>query len=322
MRPLLPIAVLLCACSTPSRRPEAAPAVEPASSRALSRPFLPTDYAGEIFTDFEAMRRNGLLDRIERLPMMGSFLEAQAVSYGCDLDDLKRIRTAVVFGEMKTRPSMRMVSVAEVDPDADPLPAPEGWQPWEQGGVRGLQHDGGAYPALVVRPEPGIVVAGERDLVVPQLAGPAGGPHPELGPFLAGERLLFQFAAGSFGRRAHTLTGTIGFFGFDDADDPCEFLRLRLGEDADGGLVLSAALRYRPGSENLRRTEVELRALLDRTAGKPEARAFKSLIDALLIRHDDRDLHVSLALGPPRDAIRILERAILDLAAVGTARRQ
>jgi hypothetical protein len=311
---------VLWACSTASWPPHAAAAVESASALAVAAPFLPAGYEGELFTDFAAMRRNGLLDRIERLPMMGSFLDAQAASYGCDLDDLQRVRTALVFDAADTGRSLRMVSVAEVDPIAEPVAMPEPWQPWEQDGVRGHRADGGAFPALVVRPAPGIVVAGEHDLVVPLLAGPAGAPHPELLPFLAGERLLFQYAAGTFGRPAHTRTGTIGFFGRDDPDDPCELLRARLGEDAGGGLVLSATLRYRPRSANLRRSEVELRAFLDRIVADEQFAALKPLLTAVIITHDARDLHVQLPLGPPRDAIRTLERAVLGLAAIQSAR--
>jgi hypothetical protein len=319
MRWLLPsIAALLCACSSSSHRAPGALVVE--SSSAASTPFLPDGYEGELFTDFAAMRRNGLLDRIERLPTMTSYLEAQAASYGCELEDLQRVRTAVVFDPQGTGRSMRMISVAEVDPAGEPIPWPEPWRPWEQGGMRGHEYDGGAFPSLVVRPAPGIVVAGERDLVVPALTAPAGGPRAELRPFLHGERLLFQYVAGTFGRPAHVLTGTIGFFGLDDPDDPCELLRLRLAEDADGGVVLSAALRYRPGSANLRRTEIELRAFLDRKIADPALGALKPLLEDLVLTHGDRDLHVSLALGSPCDAIRTLERAVLGMMAAGNAR--
>ena len=98
------------------------------------------------------------------------------------------------------------------------------------------------------------------------------------------------------------------------------FLRLRLSEDADGSLVLSSTLRYRPGSANLRRSEIELRKFLDRILADPEFGALKPLLGALVITHDVRDLHVSLPLGQPRDAILTLERAILGLGAISNAR--
>jgi hypothetical protein len=317
--PVLTVA-WLCACNGTSSPPGAPPAAVPGSSREMATAFLPTDYTGEILTDFAAMRRNGLLDRLERLPMVGSWLEDQALSYGCDLGDVQRVRTALVFDPEGTGRSMRMISVVEVDPLAEPVAMREGWHPWAQGSVRGHRFDHGAFTTLMARPAPGIVVVGERELVAPQLANTAGGPHPQLRPFLAGDRILFQYGAGTFGRRAHTLTGTVGFHGHDDPDDPCEFFRLRLAEDSDGGLELSTTLRYRPESPNLRRTERELREFIDRTQANPEFSALKPMLQALVVRHDERHLHVSLSLGSPSDAIRTLERAVLALVATGNAR--
>lgn len=316
---LLSTCALVGACST-TARPPAAPTVPPSPASAPAVPFLPTDYTAEMYVDYAAMRRSGLLDRIERLPMMGSYLDAMAAAYGCDLDDVQRTRTALLSDPADMGRSLRTVSVVEVDPAATPVAMPEPWQPWELGGLRGHQYGRGARDEVVVRPERGIVVAGERELIAPVLTGPAGGPHPALVPFLAGEGLLMQYAAGTFGRRAHTLTGSFGFFGHDDPDDPCEFLRVRLSEDADGGLVLAAALRYRPGSANLRRTEVDLRAFLDRMLADPEFAAMKPLLGALVIAHDQSDLHIALPLGQPRDAIRTLERAVLGMAAISTER--
>jgi hypothetical protein len=85
-------------------------------------PFLPVAYQGEMYTDYAAMRHSGLLDRLERLPMMSTFLDELAAAYGCDLDDLQRVRTALVFDGEGTRSSIRMLSVAELAPDATASP--------------------------------------------------------------------------------------------------------------------------------------------------------------------------------------------------------
>lgn len=290
------------------------------ASRSAAAPFLPADYQGEMFTDYAAMRENGLLDRLERLPMMSTFLERLAAAYCCDLEDLQRVRTALVFDPAGTGRSLRSISVAELDP-AEAETAPEHWQPWQQGDLHGYQGDVGSFVDIVVRPRPGLVVAGERELVEPALAaGTIGGPHPDLAPFLLGDRILFQYAAGTFGRPAHEVTGTVGFFGYEEPEDPCEFLRLRLSAEADGGLVLSIAMRYRAGSANLRRSETGLRGFLERTLDDPEFAGLKPLLSAIAVTHSDRDLEAALRLGPPSEAIRTLERAFIAMSRIRETR--
>jgi hypothetical protein len=308
--------LLLAACSSPP--PAAAALASAGSSTDALSPFLPADYQGELFTDYAALRDSGLLDRLERIPMLSPMLEVIARGYGRDLDALQRVRTAVVYDPQGTGRSMRTVSVVECDPAAKPLAMPAGWEPYERAGLDGYQCRSGAYAALLLHPTPGLVVAGERDLLEPLLTGSskAGGPHPELRPFLAGEHVLFQYAAGTFGRRADQLTGSVGFFGYDDPADPCEFLRLRLAADAQRRLVLSITMRYRRGSPNLRRSEVDMRAFLDRTMAEPQVAGLKPLLQQVVVSHGERDLDLSLQLGEPADAIRSVERAVLALAAL------
>jgi hypothetical protein len=307
--------LLLLACSSP-----APPAEPPAAARPGALPFLPADYTGELFVDYAALRNNRLLGQIERLPMMEGMLDAVAQAYGCELDDLQRVRTALVFDDSGGRRSIQTVSVAEVDPAATAAPMPEPWRPWERDGMQGFHFEGSGDPGLLVRPRPGLVVAGQRQLVEPLLQGPPGGPHPELAPFLAGERVLVQFAVGTFGRPAHTLTGTIGFYGHDEPDDPVEFLRLRLSADADESLTIAVTMRYRPGSQNLRRTAADAREFLDRLREDPEFAGLKPLLAAIAIGLRDPELEYSLDLGPPAAAMRTIERAVIAIGRIGEAR--
>lgn len=324
-RPCPWLLLLLVACAQAGAVAVGTPAAgDEQPARRECDAFLPAGYQGEMLADYGALRRTGLLDTIERLPMMASYLEQLANGYGCELDDLQRVRTALVFDPEGTGRSMRMVSVAECAAGAAPLPAEGPWQPYEQGGFAGQVRRGGAYEQVVLRPRPGLVVEGERALVEPLLTGarPAGGPHPDLAAFLRGDGVLLQFAAGTFGLPAHKLTGTIGFLGYDDPQDPCEFLRVRLVADAEEQLALSVTLRYRPGSANLRRTETDLRDAIQKGIETPEFAALAPLLREIVVTHGATDLDVRWDLGTPAAAVRKLERAALALVAAGNARME
>lgn len=308
------VSLLLLACTSATHTPPAPPPPD-AAGRPGDR-FLPAGYHGEIVTDWAALRANGLLATIERMPMMTDFVDGLAAGYGCDLDALRHVRTAIVFDPEDTGRSMRTVSVAAVDA-APELPAVgDGWQPYAAGGIVGRRFDGGSHARITVCPQPGLVVEGEHELLDPLLRGtrPAGGAHPELAAFAAGEGVLAQYAAGTFGRPAHAVSATVGFPGHHDAGDPCEFVRLRVAEDGSGAIEVSLSLRYRPDSANLRRTETDLRNWLDRGIAAPELAALAPMLREIVIAHDQRDLHVRWDLGPPATAVRKLERAVLAMA--------
>src|SRR5262245_3988129 len=313
---VLPLLLLGCAQTAPPP----APALDPGSATAV---FLPRDYQAEMVTDWAALRDIGLVAALERLPAVTDFFDQLAAGHCCDFDQLRRVRTALVLDPEGTGRSMRMVSIAEIDGTAK-LPADgDHWKEYAAAGFTGRQSTGGAYTLVAVAPGSGLVVTGEHELLDPLLRGvrPAGGAHPDLAAFAAGDGVLAQYAAGTFGRPAHAVTATVGFPGHHDADDPCEFVRLRLAADRDGQLAASLTLRYRRGSANLRRTEQDFRARFDEWSAAPEFAALAPLLREVVIAHDDRDLHVRWDLGSPNTALRKLERAALALMSMGPRAR-
>ena len=310
---LLPLSLPVACGSAPARAASddagAAAALPPPS------PFFPADYQGEMFVDLAALRDNGLLDRVVRLPMMNGFVDAVAHQYGCELDDLQCLRTAVVFEPDGGHVYGHSVTEAVVAADARPASLPKPWVATKVGPYDAFCWDGGLKSKpLLFWPRDGVAVNGDHDLIEPIVAGErkAGGPNAQLAPLLVGEHILFQYAFGRFGMPIDRMTGTFGFYWYDP-DDPVDFVRVRLAADRDGGLVFSIMFRFQHGTSGLRDVESGVRKKLDEMLGNKEFAVFKPILGAIVLAHQERDLTLSLLLGQPRDAFAKVERAVIAL---------
>jgi hypothetical protein len=276
-------------------------------------PFLPAGYEGELFVDYEALRACDLLTALERMPMIADYLASVAQQYGCELDDLARTRTAVVFASEGSGVYGHSVSVAEVAGSKRPESMPKPWVQVRVGPYDGWWWDGGlADKPTIVWPAPGLVVEGDQALLTAIATGErnAGGPHPQLAPLLPCQRLLWQFAVGRFGKPMSQVLGSIGWF-WHDADDPCDFVRLRVWLDAHDELVASLLLRFQRGTSGLREVERDLTDHRDQVLGDKQFAPLQPLARALTVAHQDRDLVLTLPLGTTRQAVGTIERTVL-----------
>jgi hypothetical protein len=316
-------AALLAACSAPRRvapaklDADAADAAGTATDLLVSR-FFPPNYTATMFIDYAAMRECGLLAMLERMPMFEGEQAQNAAQLGYEADDVDRVFTVFDYKDPgSSHPSFQLISVAETAPDVAPKPPDPRWQTVEIGGCRGcrspaqlqMQQD------TTLWPRPGIAVQGDHKVLEARCSDgrPAGGPHPDLRQLIAGERVLFQYAFGRFGRQIDKLCMTVGFMFPFYPDDPVDFVRLRAALDADGGVVISLLFRYESGTSGLRATEEWVRkGLADLDANKERA-FLRPLLRDLVVRSDGRDLDMSLPLGQPREAMQKVERVTLAM---------
>ena len=259
------------------------------------------------------MREIGLLDCVLRLPMTEVYLEMLARGYGSDLDHLTRVQTAFVGSGSPPA----TVSVIELTAGAKVMPAQSGWSPLQAGGHDGFRYGYGSTESGLVWPAADLAVGGSIQLLRDVLEGrqPTGGAHPELAPLLAGDGVLVQFAYGRFGLPYDEVLRTFGPW-FGDRDDPVDFVRLRVHEERDGGLVLSVTFRFQSGTTGLRGTEDLVREQLQTMREQPRFAAFRRLFADVVVAHTQRDLTASLRLGPPRQAVATVERAVMALMAL------
>jgi hypothetical protein len=277
--------------------------------------FFPANYQGELLIDFQAMRENGLLDRLERLPMMAELLEAVAKTAGGDFESFERARTAVVYDKAGGR-TVRTVLVLEGNV-VRPAEMPVSWKPARIGELDGwLSETPMATETLLLWPQPQQLVAGSQELLESILRGDlaAGRAHPELQQFLQGEGVLFQYGFGCFGRPPHVHLGSIGYpSGWIDANDPLTFFRLRLSQDAKSALTLSMTLRFQRATSGLLIVKRELREGLGELLASNDYAFLKPLLESVAFVDDDPDLTVSLPLGSPQQAVAKVERAVIAL---------
>jgi hypothetical protein len=300
------IAVTTACRSSEADAPTAdAPADAGAGAVPAPSPFLPAGYEGELFVDYEALRACDLLAAVERTPITGDYLKSVAQQYACEIDDLVRSRTAVVFENEGSGVFGHSVSVAEVAGSKRPESMPKPWVPTSVGPHAAWYWDGGlADKPTLFWPTPGLVVIGDQALVTAIADGTrkSGGPNAQLAPLLPCQRLLWQFAVGRFGKPMGQVLGSIGWF-WHDADDPCEFVRARLCLDAHDELVASLLLRFQRGTSGLREVERDLTDHRDQMLGDKQFAPFQPLARAVTIAHQDRDLVLTLPLGTTRQAV-------------------
>lgn len=304
---LVSLSVLVAsACSSP---PPPVP-VEPDS---VVR-YLPRDYEAEFAVDYDALRDLDLLEWIDELPLAPGFFTSLASGYGCELDDLHYVRTGVRLVEQGKGARFDLVSVAVREPGrAAPMHA--SWKSARIAGHEGFEQDVGSGIQVVVFPQDGLAVAGERVLVEAGLADANGRPHPELAPLLAGERPVAQVAIGRFGRAMHELTGTVGWYWSDPAD-LTDFVRLRLLRGEEDHLVVEGLVRFQHGTTGLAEFESDARKALDSALARPQLRAIHALVRAVEVRRDGRDAILRVDLGTPRQAFGAMERLMLALASL------
>jgi hypothetical protein len=278
-------------------------------------PFLPAGYEGELFVDYAALRACDLLAALERIPMLADYFASVARQYAGEVDDLVRTRTAVVFASEGGRVYGHSVSVAEVADSKRPESMPKPWVQVQVGPYDGWWWDGGlADKPTIVWPTPGLVVEGDQALLTAIATGArdSGGPHPQLAPLLPCPRLLWQFAVGRFGKPMSEVLGSIGWF-WHDADDPCDFVRLRVWLDEHDELVASLLLRFQRGTSGLREVERDLTDHRDQMLGDKQFAPFQPLARAVIVAHQDRDLVLTLPLGTTRQAVGTIERTVLGV---------
>lgn len=292
---------------------------------AFASPFFPAGYEASFFTDYAAMRDCGLLDQLERVPMMSSYLDAVAACYGCSADDVDRVRTAITFRKPDDRSAFVMVSVAETARSTrEPQPPSKFWEPAKVGDYQAFREGKGpTYPDVCFRPDDRTAVHGDGEYLTALVTGAkqAGGPRPELLPLLRGERVLFQYVSGRFGRRIDYFLAEYGFMLAGDPADPVDFLRLRIGLDENGAVEVSLLLRYQHGKAGLQACEQGVRTGLDKFLARSDLKQFHGLIESVTTMHRDRDLVIRAQLGQPRDAIRSVERAVMAAMAMQKAGR-
>jgi len=304
---------ILCAACSAARAPRPAAAM-PADAQApvAGAEFLPADYQGELFLDWQAMRDVGLLDRVLRLPMAEEML-AVVVGPLCSLDDLVSTRTAFVQDGSRDG----NVTVVQLAAGAVHKTPPKEWHETQVGPFAALRHGASSRESVSFYPQPDLAVDGTLVLLEELTAGrqTSGGPHPELRPLLGGDSVLAQFAYGRFGRAYDDVLRTFGHW-FGAAEDPVDFVRLRLHQAADGALVFAITFRFQNGTSGLLATEQLVRGKLDAMLDDPRLGAFKPIFGAVVVAHLDRDLTASLVLGTPREAVSKLEQAMLALYAL------
>ena len=295
-------------CSTPPAAP-----VRPAAPTADAARLLPADYQGELWIDWARMRDIGLLDRLLRLPMAEATLEVIADTYGGDLESLASVRTAFV----DTKDRDVVVSIVEFAGEAASPSKPEAWTAVPIGPHAGFRRGHGASARAIYWTRPGQAVHGQVAAVAAIATGHRanGGPHQELASMLAGDGLLLQLAYGRFGHPYDEVLYTFGSW-FGAADDPVDFVRLRLQEERDGQLVASVAMRYQRGTTGLRGTEQLVHEKLDELRADARFVGLKPFLTDIVIAHVGRDLIASLRLGPPRQAVTTVERLLLALPAM------
>lgn len=308
---LVSIAILFAAsCSSPPPRPPRAPGDDPFAR------YLPRDYHLELMVDYDGMRDLDLLEWIDEMPLAPGFFTSLAREYGCELDDLHRVRTGYCFAHDSSRPwqSDRGVSVAERSTGAG-IQMTKHWKPQRLHGFEGFEQDIGAGRSVAVFPEPGIAVVGDPELIEASLASGGGGPHPDLAPLIPGENVLGQAVIGRFGHPMHEATGTFGWF-WHDENDQADFVRLRLVRGDGDHVVVEVLVRFQKGDTGLAEVERDLRKGLDGALAKPELRAIHDLAKSVEVRREGRDLSVSIDLGTPRQAWSAFERLFAAMAAL------
>jgi hypothetical protein len=311
------LAAWLAACGTARRPAPAKLDADPAgtASDLLVSPFFPPNYTATMLVDYAAMRECGLLGMLERMPMFESFDAYNAKQLGYEADDLDRVFTVFDYKESgSSRLNLQLISVAETAPDVAPKPPDPRWQAVEIGGCRGFRSPEHLQQDTTLWPRPGIAVQGDHDVLEARFNdGRAGGPHPEVRQLLAGERVLFQYAFGRFGRQIDKLCATVGFMFPFYPDDPVDFVRLRAALDAEGGVVISLLFRSESGTSGLRATEEWVRKGLADLGAQKDLAFLQPLLRDLVVRSDGRDLDMSLPLGRPREAMQKVERVTLAL---------
>lgn len=318
-RSLLAAALLLATAADAVRSQE--PATSAVGTGAIPASFFPCDYEGEILVDYARLREIGLLDRLERLPMMQGFLLTLAATYWTELDDLLRVRTALVFSG-SSRPTVREISMAETAADGRPAAPPAPWQEVRMGALAGWRRDGTPpSESVVLWPRPGVTVVGPSELLAPLCAGERRGgvAHPDLLPLLAGRDVLFQVGVGRFGRRDMPFQDVMTLLCPEPGE--VELARLRLAADADERLHLSIMLRF-ASREAARRADGHLEGRLGELHGDPRFASLVPLVETLLLTRDGADLVLRLDLGGSREAMRTLERIGLSLMRRGAESRR
>jgi hypothetical protein len=309
----------LAACSTARRAAPAKLDAEPAGTAndLLTSRFFPPNYTVTMFIDYAAMRECGLLAMLERMPMFEGEQAQNAHQLGYEADDVDRVFTVLDYKESspRSRLGLPMISVAETAPDVAPQQPDPRWQAVEIGGCRGFRSPQHLQQDTTLWPRPGIAVQGDHDMLEARCndGRPAGGPHPDVRQLLAGERVLFQYAFGRFGRDIDKLCMTVGFMFPFHPDDPVDFVRLRAALDAEGGVVISLLFKYESGTSGLRATEEWVRKGLADLDAQQDLAFLRPLLRDLVVRSDGRDLDMTLPLGQPRAAMQKVERVTFGL---------
>lgn len=286
-----------------------------------ARAFLPKDYVGEIFTDYERLRQLDLLGAMERQPMVRPLLDALADEFGATIDDLDRVRTAVVATSNSYHDNLT-VSIAE-GPDLARRDLAAPWTAREVGPFHGF----GLANAAAVRgggtvlfwPRPGTAVQGHHELLQALATGtqPPGDASEELRWLRASDDVvLFQVA---FTRHCDLKLPfyevvSLTLMQCDLSEERRgDYLggRFRLSVDADGNLWLAATWHFRKGSRAPLECEAAVERKLQRVHADPDKRRLREYIEGLeLVRKPD-EFTIRFALGEPRTAIRRVERAVL-----------
>ena len=300
-------------------------AVEPKS-------FFPENYESEYFIDLAAMRDNEFLDGVERNLLIRPLLKMVEREVLLELEDVDRIRAGQV--RTGTPPRTWIVLVFE-GTEALSLPDAAGMEHHEEveigkhralrqktnprgsmafdetveeGEDRRLREIPNPEPEtmLWVYPRAGTRVLGPAEILTPILEGEQDGGerHPDMRAFPPGTgKTLAHFTEVRAGKsRAEWGDGSP----FPDEwwvdDDPIDRWSLRLAEQADGHVVFTGTLDFAEGGAGLDFVQGELEDGLNEVREDPRYAPLAKHLDGLTIERRDRELVVTLDLGPAREA--------------------
>lgn len=271
--------------------------------------FFPNEYRSELRLDLARLRAIEVMEGIESsmlAPMLAGFDQA----YGFPLRDVTEIRAAIdlpdgtqkpsaaIFvisgGETVTMPSLRERADQVDELEIGDLMVKRLRPEWEGGST-----------TLYAAPRPGLLVQGDEHLLRPTLAGERKGgvPAPELLRHTTGGDNLAYFATYvNEAMRADMPPGTADWV---LADDPLTFVMVRLhsnGDEDDPQITIEALLQCERGTTGPEHLQKQIEAGLETLQKHRQLGALKQHWKKVVVRRDDRDVRVSLALGRPRQA--------------------